>query len=567
MEIDARTLPAEDTLDTDVCIVGAGPAGITLALELANQRFRVCLVESGGREADPQTQSLAGGEVSGDPYPNLEETRQRRFGGTSHLWEAQTGYRTPGWRCLPLDPIDFEKRAWVPYSGWCFDRQHLDPFYARAHKLCKIGPYSYEVEDWESEEACQLPLRTDHLITCMSQYGSRTPFTQEYRQDLQNAANITTLLYANVTNLETDETAQTVTRLRITRLDRTGIWLQAKLVILATGGIENPRLLLMSNQQQPNGLGNQHDLVGRFFMERPIVTCGMLTPYHRQLFDQTGLYDVREFQGTPAMAWIKLTDDGIRREQLLNNGVQLFPRPLTHQTVATRSLRKLVSHLRHGKLSRELGQHLLAALKGADYVTAAGFWAAIRQLPGLKRGDWSFLPLEKRRFSRFEVIYQIEQAPNPNNRVTLSSNRDLLGSPQAQLHWQLHDIDIRTVKRVQKILKEEFAHSRIGELDIARDGDKLKFDKLTIHHHMGTTRMHDDPKQGVVDANLKIHGMTNLFITGSSVFPTAGYANPTLTIIALAIRLADHIKHLYQASSLHLPSQEQSVSLNAGVAE
>jgi len=562
MQIDARTISAEETLTTDVCIVGAGPAGITIALELANESFRTCLVESGGLETDSQTQSLAGGEVKGDPYPNLEETRQRQFGGTSHLWEAQTDYQTPGWRCLPLDPIDFEQRDWVPYSGWCFDRQHLDPFYARAHKLCKIGPYSYEVEDWESEKAQQLPLHANRFVTRMSQYGSRAPFTHQYRQDIQNAPNITTLLYANVANLETDETGQTVTRLRITRLDGTGIWLQAKLVILATGGIENARLLLMSNQQQTNGLGNQHDLVGRFFMERPIVSCGMLTPYKRELFDQTGLYDVRKFQGIPAMAWIKLTDSLIRREKLLNNGVQLFPRPLTHQIMATRSFRQLVSHLRDRKLPPKLGQHLLTTGKGIDYIAAAGFWSAVRQLPSLRRGDWSFLPLEKRRFSQFEVIYQIEQAPNPNNRVTLSSSCDALGLPKAHLSWQLYDIDICTVKRVQEILKAELANAGIGNLDIARDGNKLKFHKLTIHHHMGTTRMHENPKQGVVDANCKVHGMTNLFVTGSSVFPTAGYANPTLTIVALAIRLADQVKHLYRTSSLRSSSQEQILKID-----
>lgn len=563
MQIDTRTIPAEETLTTDVCIVGAGPAGITLALELANENFRVCLVESGGLETDSQTQSLARGEVKGDPYPNLEETRQRQFGGTSHLWEAQTDYQTPGWRCLPLDPIDFEQRDWVPYSGWCFDRQHLDPFYARAHKLCQIGPYSYEVENWETEKAQQLPLPANRLVTRMSQYGSRAPFTHQYQQDIQNASNITTLLYANVTNLETDDAGRTVTRLRITRLDGTGIWLQAKHIILATGGIENARLLLMSNQQQTNGLGNQHDLVGRFFMERPIVTCGMLTPYRRQLFDQTSLYDVREFQGIPVMAWIKLTDALIYQEKLLNNGIQLFPRPLTYQMMATRSLRQLISSLQHRKVPSKLGQHLLAALKGTAYIADAGLWAAVRQLPGLKRGDWSFLPLEKRRFSQFEVIYQIEQTPNPNNRVTLSSSRDLLGLPKAHLYWQLHDIDIRTVKRVQEILKAEFADAGIGELDIARDGDKLKFHKLTIHHHMGTTRMHENPKYGVVDANSRVHGMTNLFVTGSSVFPTAGYANPTLTIIALAIRLADQVKHLYHTRSFNLSSQEQLLNIES----
>ncbi|MBV8882591.1 MAG: hypothetical protein JO235_01130, partial [Chroococcidiopsidaceae cyanobacterium CP_BM_RX_35] len=188
-------------------------------------------------------------------------------------------------------------------------------------------------------------------------------------------------------------------------------------------------------------------------------------------------------------------------------------------------------------------KHLSNVMRGGDYVAAAAFWSAIRRLPSLNRGDWSYLPHEKRRFSMFEVIYQIEQAPNPNNRVVLSNDLDCLGQNKAEIHWRLNDIDIQNVKRVQAIWAEEFAKSGIGELQLHNE-DGLKFEKPAMHHHMGTTRMHNDPKQGVVDADCKIHSVTNLFLAGSSVFPTSGYANPTLTIIALTLRLAAHIKTL-----------------------
>ena len=543
MIIDARSLPPDEVLETHVCIVGAGPAGITLAREFANQNFQVCLLESGGLDFDSETQSLADGIVIGDPYPEISQTRLRQFGGTSHFWEGQNGYKEYGFRCLPLDEIDFEQRDWLPYSGWPFTKAHLEPFYERAQTVCKIGPYAYNAEDWEDRRAVRLPFKGDRVTTSISQYAPRTPFTYGYREELKQAPNVTTVLYANVINIETDEANQTVTRLRIACLQNREFWVTAKLVILATGGLENARLLLASNQQQPAGLGNQNDVVGRYFMDRPILSARLI-PFNRKIFDQTTLYDIYPTKGVPVMARVKLTETVMRSERLMNNGAQLFPRPLAHQREATLALRSLISAIRNGKPSQDVFKHLGTALRGADYIVAAGFWSAVRQIPSLRRGDWSYLPLEKQRFSEFEIFYQIEQAPDPNNRVVLSPERDRLGQNKVELHWRLNPMDVEHAVRVQEIWAEEFATAGLGELQFARTQEDLKFEKPAMHHHMGATRMHNDPKQGVVDANCKVHGISNLFIAGCSVFPTSGYANPTLTLIALSLRLADHIKTL-----------------------
>lgn len=560
MIIDARILPANEVLETDICIVGAGPAGITLAREFMGTSYQVCLIESGGLEHDAETQALTEATVVGDPYPPLPETRKRQFGGTAHLWEAQSGYRRPGWRCLPFDPIDFEQREWIPYSGWPFDRAHLDPFYERAHQVCQIGAYTYQLSDWETKTDKALPLSQTRLMTKMSQYGSRTPFTKNYRGAIADAKNITTLLHANVTNLEVDESHQSITRLQISCLKGNQLWINARIVILAAGGIENARLLLASNRQQSVGLGNQYDVVGRFFMERPVVTCGHLRPTNPKLFDQTGLYDVREIDHYGTMAWIALQEAVIRQERLLNSGIQIFPRPQSRQTQGTRAFKKLVSTALRLKFSENIPQLIQQAVQGSDYLIAASFWAMIRRLPGLHRGDWSYLPIEKRRFSSFELIYQIEQAPDPDNRITLDDEVDALGLPKAKIHWRLNPIDIATVRRVQAILKEDFAKAGLGELHLAGDERSLQFDKLAMHHHMGATRMHIDPKQGVVNENGQVHGIHNLFITGCSVFPTAGYANPTLTMIALSLRLADHLKQKLQSVPVELPNVTAGIS-------
>lgn len=541
MIIDARSLPPDDVLATHICIVGAGPAGLTLAREFANQDVPVCLLESGGVEFNPDLQSLCDGTVNGDPYPEMRETRRRQLGGTSHCWEGQNGYQEYGFRCLPLDTIDFEQRDWLPYSGWPFNKAHLDPFYERAQKVCQIGPYAYDVEDWEDKRAVRLPFKSDRITTTMSQYAPRYPFTHEYPEAIKQTPNITTILYANVVEIETDETAQSVMRLRVASSPTKQFSLTAKVFILATGGLENARLLLSSNRQNMTGLGNQNDLVGRFFMDRPILSC-TLVPHSSKLFNQTALYDIYQTKGIPVMARVQLAEELMRQEHLLNNGAQLFPRPLAHQREATLALRSLVTSLRSSKPPQEALKQIPIVIRGLDYVMAAGFWGAVRWLPWFRQGSWSYLPLEKRRFSQFEIFYQIEQAPNPHNRVTLSAEQDTFGQPKVELHWRLNPIDIENAVRVQEIWAEEFAKAELGEYQFACKKEDWKFEKAAMHHHMGTTRMHQDPKQGVVDANCKVHGITNLFVAGSSVFPTSGYANPTLTIIALALRLADHIK-------------------------
>ncbi|MDZ4871541.1 MAG: Oxygen-dependent choline dehydrogenase [Chroococcidiopsis cubana SAG 39.79] len=549
MIIDAHSLPPNISLEVEVCIVGGGPAGIALAREFANQKFQVCLLESGGCKLEQDIQSLADGKVIGDPYPNLSESRCRQFGGTAHTWGSPIGYKQSGFRCFPLDKIDFEQREWLPYSGWPFTRTDLDPFYQRAHQVCQLGAFTYNVEDWEKTSARRLPLKSDRFMTTISQYSSRSIFTQDYQQQIGQASNITTLLHATVVEIETDEVAKSVTRLRVACSQDKQFWISAKVFVLATGGIENARLLLLSNRVQKTGLGNQNELVGRFFMERRYISCGMLVPYNRHFFDRTSLYDIRNVRGVPVMAQVTLSENLMHREQLLNFGAQLLPRPQFHQREAIRSLKTLLTSVYHAKLPKNTLEHLGNAIRDSNYIAAATFWAAIRQLPGLQRSYWSYLNFEKRRFSMLEVISQFEQAPDPNNRVVLSHERDRLNQNKAEVHWQLNNIDLYTIERVKKIWAEEVARAGIGKFQPA---EVLKAKELALYrpscHHMGTTRMHDNPRQGVVNANCRVHGIENLYIAGSSVFPTSGYANPTLTIIALAIRLADHIKAILNVS-------------------
>lgn len=544
MLIDALKLAGGETIETEVCIVGAGPAGITLAREFASTDLRVCLLESGGIDFDKNTQSLCQGESVDNLFGTLEDLRRLQFGGTANCWSIRIGDNQIGVRYLPLEQVDFEKRDWLPYSGWPFNKSHLDPFYERAQVVCKLGTFAYDAKTWENTQTPQLPL-SENVTTSMFQFGPRAVFTHEYREKINHARNITTYLNANLVEIETDETAKTVTRLRVGSLSGKEFWVSAKVFILAAGGIENARLLLVSNKVEKAGLGNQNDLVGRFFMDHPLVKGGKLKPASPDIFKNTALYDLRRVNNIPVMGKLGITEAVREREQLLNLSAILFPVPKSYQLKAVNSLKTLLSFIHNPGIRKDTIKHLGNVIAGLDYIVPATYGALTKQepfIPSLAWGGWSDLSNIGQRFSEFEVWHQTEQAPFPDNRLTLTNDRDRLGRQKVKLHWQWHDIDIDTIKRSQDILKTEFARAGIGELQVERDGELPKMLHPGAHHHMGTTRMHDDPLQGVVDSNCKLHNVSNLFIAGSSVFPTGGFANPTLTIVALAIKLADHVK-------------------------
>ena len=270
MIVDAHSLEIDSSLTADVCIVGAGVAGIVLARELIGQDVRVCLLESGGFSQNPETQSLAAGENVGFPYYPLDTARARQLGGSSNLWHVSMGATGVGARLRPLDPIDFETRDWVPFSGWPFNRMHLEPYYKRAQTICKVEPATFDVNDWEDRAARpRLPLAGSDVQTIIYKVGNRDVFARDYPEEVSRAENVTIFLHASVLEVETNATADQVTRVRVGVLNGPRFYVTAKVFILAAGGIEVPRLLLLSNKVQKNGLANQNDLVGRFFMEHP----------------------------------------------------------------------------------------------------------------------------------------------------------------------------------------------------------------------------------------------------------------------------------------------------------
>jgi choline dehydrogenase-like flavoprotein len=439
--------------------------------------------------------------------------RLRYFGGSTNHW---------GNYCRPLDAIDFESRDWVPYSGWPFDKAHLDPYYERAQVLCQLGPFAYDTATWETPRSTALRFASDRVRTSMFQVRQPpTRFGAGYRDELQTARNLTTLLHANVVNIETHETLRTVSRLRIACLSGNAFWVSAKWVVLAAGGIENARLLLLSNETQASGLGNENGLVGRFFMGHPMLDAGIFFPSDPFL-PATLYYEKRPVNHVSVTGHLTLSPETQRQQQLLNLNLALLPVFVSQRSVM--SLRRLLQ----GQFD-QLGQDVRHVVADLDGVAATVYRQLVKGM----------MPVEA-----FKLASAMEQTPNPESRVTLAPERDAFGKPQVRLNWQLSDLDIQSLRRSLEMIGAEMGRAGFGRLQITLDEQVETWPLDSGGHHMGSTRMHPEPTSGVVDAQCRVHHLSNLFISGSSVFPTTGHANPTLTIVALAIRLADHLKRL-----------------------
>ncbi|MFC0718197.1 GMC family oxidoreductase [Luteimonas padinae] len=537
-----------DDFDCHVCVIGAGPAGIAIANAFAHSRFTVCVLESGGLDSEEASQALNGGDSVGTAMLDPALCRLRALGGSCRLW---------GGGCVPLTRLDLASRPWVPSSGWPIDFDELAAWCRQARETCGIDP-RHDIADGSFANARfihALPLRGDDAVdrVCIE---SPVLFQAHYTQLLQDAGNITLLLHANLMELAAAPDADRVQAARIGALDGRRGTVRARHYVLAAGGIENARLLLASDSVHPRGLGNGHDQVGRHFMDHPRCLAGqvvggdlasLLRPY-----DRDGQRESR-----PLYRELALADGAQRRLGLLN--ARARPIPVADATPAgLQALRELRATFRAPAVESanevEGGvQRALAAGIGGPAPAlrrGAGRRARLALRVGMNAGDVAGAVARRLRnrpvdrYRRVDLMTYFEQAPNPDSRITLSEARDALGMRKVRVDWRLTELDYASYRTSAALLGEEAARCCGGRFEAERwVGDAaIRPDVVGTAHHIGTTRMSGRPEDGVVDRDCRVHGMENLHVAGSSVFPTGGWAFPTFTIVALAVRLADRLR-------------------------
>ena len=547
MILDATTVDNGACLRADICIVGAGAAGISMALSLSGQGLRTILLESGQFTEHAPTQDLYAGDVADEKlHSPPDKYRQRRMGGSTTIW---------GGRCMPFDPLDFEARSQVPGSGWPISFQDLLPYYPQANALAEAGRFAYQADEALGSAAAPMiegfssaVVHTDGL----ERFSCPTDFGKRYARRLQVASDLQVLTGANCTGLRLDADGRSLRELEVSTLGGRRFSIAARTVVLATGGLETARLLLASRDVAPAGVGNAHDVVGRYYMCHIAGNVGALQIKGRPGQVRHG-YEITP-EGVYCRRRLSIVAGEQRRHGLANGVARLhFPRITdpAHRNGVLSGLfmaRKLISY-EYGKRLNDgspatpsvYARHLLNVL--SDPVDTSAFlahWITHRSLAQRKFPS----VILRNRTNRFSLEMHGEQAPRHDSRVTLTDRTDALGMPRIQVDWRYGSNDIDSIRRTLDLMAAEFERSGTASLQYQHDTLEADLTRFGAYggHHIGTARMGSDERASVVDRNCRVHGVHNLYAAGSAVFPTSSQANPTLTLIALSLRLADHLR-------------------------
>jgi choline dehydrogenase-like flavoprotein len=521
-------LQATDVPPADVVVVGGGFAGIEVALRLGRAGAEVLLLESGGRDFDPRVQDLVReisiGKELRTPSPDSPftpylpaifrgESRLRQLGGTSNIWTGK-------WRAF--DPLDLAHRPWIPGSGWPIDHDELAGYYRQVVE-------AYGLEDGVAFAA------SPEVVAARRELG-RAGLTLSFhywqqqasrpgsdrRAELAASEHVRVVVGATVTELLLDADGDRVDAARVRSLAGGEQLVRGRRFVLATGGIEVPRLLLASDAQRPGGIGNDHDLVGRFHMDHPKTKQARLYPgpAMRVIEPWTHTQPRPRFHVS-----IELDDAVQREEQLLDHAVYLAP--------SYRYLQDYPDDEVAAVKQATARRHPAAALRAA-WQLARTPGAVAKVLARTRHRDRGG-PVD-----HYVASMYVEQAPDPDSRILLSEQRDELGMRRPVVDWQLSDLDHRSFGATMEQLRARLARAGLGRFELEPRARTLD-GWVDAAHHMGATRMATRPEDGVVDPNGCVHGTANLYVASSSVFPTGHSAAPTMTILALAIRLGEHL--------------------------
>jgi choline dehydrogenase-like flavoprotein len=544
MITDARSIPANTELKCDLCIVGAGAAGIMLALQFLRSKFSVVVLESGGEKLEDEQQALNNGEVVDGVHPPAHMYRQRRLGGATAVW---------GGRCVPLDEQDFRKRPHVPLSGWPFERSTLQPFYDRAQTLLEAGVFDYSASSaLQCGEGLVQGFRDPDISTeSLERFSPPTNFWKRYRTELAKSAPIVVVKRATCLRLTGD---QVVTAVECAGIGDERFKVCARLVVLAVGGLETVRVLAHS------GWGNHSGMLGRTYMCHIEAALGQLhlSPANRGVefgFERTndGVYCRRRFtlrpgtQGTLGIlnAAIRLNHAGVvdpsHRHPVLS-AMYLAKKFLIPECARSFTV---VEHeaMRNSRNDLRLWlQQARNVMFGAPKLAIFALDWGIRRHLTYRRIPSVALPNAA---GVYWLDFNGEQAPNLESRVLLSDETDRYGVPKLRVDWRTSELDWLTLSRMLRELRRAVEACRCGTVEY--DEEQLDQDARAAvvpvgGHHIGTARMSESPSSGVVNADCRVHHVENLYVAGCATFPTSGQANPMLTLVAMALRLAKHLE-------------------------
>jgi len=523
--MDGRRSDTPNVIHTDVCIVGAGPAGLTTAVDLVRAGIDTVVVEAGSQD---QARTVETADAVGLPYP-LARSRKAGVGGSGHCWDIPSPTGEIAVRLRALDPLDMADRPGLR-SGWPLGWSDLEPWWAKAWSTFGVGPPPASTTEGS-------------LRRVVFGFGPASTFTARLPDCLAASSHARMLSTTSAVDIRTDGDSTAVTSVVCVGPDGP-VTIVAKEYVLAGGGVENARLLLASRSKHEAGLANHNDQVGRCFMEHPHYASGLLIAEDGgALLRQPRLWDVVAVDGRAQQRMYALDAAVLDEHGLPDSAFYLVPRPpgkpvrlaadgtIDHRAVeAVHAVRMALLNRRPGQLA---GRQVGRAVRAAPGL-AAGAVAQAAALRAARRGGSPRGPVV------FTLAVMAEQLPFASSRVRLTGTRDSLGVPRAALDWRVAEPDWDALRRRHELIAPELARlfgarvlSLVDAVEVPHLGEG--------YHHMGTTRMSTRPEEGVVDADCRVHGVPNLSIAGSSVFPTVGFSNPTLTIVALAHRLAHRL--------------------------
>ena len=518
--LDLEKSETPTTFSCEIAIVGAGAVGIAMAAELSRKGHNVLLLEAGGVSLETRSQDIYNNaRSSGFDLDGLHAGRFRLLGGTTNFW---------GGEHARFDPIVFEKRPWLNSDGWLIDRETLDSYYDRALSL--IGMDGDEASDaavWKRAKT-ELPELSHGLELFFTRHVKILNFAKLFESDL-GAAKITTVVHANVIGLEPDPAGGRISRIHMRTFGGRKATVSAERIVLACGTIEISRLLMLPFIDGRETPWHRNPWLGRGYIDHIDTTAAQVKPRNSKTFHD--LFENIFFDGFKYNPKIKLLES-VQRERRLVGVAGAFLFRTTYQENA-QNLRLFVRSILDGRLPpnlRQLPSHVVALWK-----------VAVPLVYRYLRDHRTFHP------SNSAILFRVtaEQEPLRESRITLGQERDALDMPLVDVHWKIAGSELETIAYFTEQVRDALREADIADLEIepsliARDPRYLE-SAADTYHQMGGARMGRDPEHGVVDSDLRMYGIDNLYVAGGAVMPSSGFPNVTLTSIALGIRLCDHL--------------------------